>query len=575
MPEPRNDKTNLARTTRGLDTETVKGFARLCAVEGLGCFDVDSWRDVETVFDAVARSGSKWIVAYNIDYDVTALCKWLPYRKKALMFRGINIEHGRTTLQYRPNKSLRVNLSGKRFVLYDCFQYYGTSLDAASKKHLGVGKMAFDVKRLTLRRLRTADARRYCLDDAEKAGKLFRLFLGRLPAELVGVTPVSPGFLARRAFRETLDANGVPWSVNNLWRRAFRGGRFECFRRGMFRDVYVYDIRSAYPTEIANLCSLAGGRFRLAHEADPEAVYRAYSVDLHVDDKWTGPVQVSTRSGLSVCPVGRFGPVWVTDAEFDVCNRRGYVSGVRSVCNVYGSTDRPFAEKVAEYYERKQGPDGYAYKKLLNSIYGKTCQTVGRFIRPTRSQSGALECARNQWGEYLYRIEDTRGANFTIAATVTANVRMRLYDVIDRNRDCVVACFTDSIVSTRPIPELVLSECMGDWELKRIDWLYLIGSGIYFYGYEGKTVGRMRGIPLTDAAGLFARIRMTPGDRVSLSSKHRYSFRAACGDDVLENMILDVIRYLDLNFDRKRHWAADFRSGRDNGPHESSAICYM
>lgn len=559
---------------RGLDTETVDGFARLCAVERVGCFDIDSWRDVEYVWTAVLQAGVRWLVAYNIDYDVAALVKFLPYKLKVLLYKGLEVRYGAVSLLYRSGKLLKVSKGNARLYLYDCFQYYGTSLNAAALKWLGQGKADFDVKSLTVRKLRTAEARRYCALDAELAGRLFRRFLDDLPTALHGVSPISPGYLARRAFRDILDANGVGWSANETWRRAFRGGRFECFRRGMFRNVFIYDIRSAYPTEIAALRSITPGQVRYAKSPDPDAVYYAVQCDVDIRDRWTGPLQVTSRSGLALCPSGRLRRQWLTDREYIELDRRGWIAGVRSVCNIYGTEATPFRDRVLEYYARKSKPDGYPYKKLLNSLYGKTCQTVGRFIRPVRSRSLALEAARIQDGTYRYRIEDMRGSNFVLAATITANVRLRLWDVIDANRDAVIACFTDSIVSTRPIPELKLSPSLGDWELKRLDWLYLIGSGIYFYGLDGQTMGRMRGIPLMDASALFAHIRQS-GRRVSLRSKHRYSFPAAYGDLKLENMILDVTRYIDLNFDRKRVWSADFQSGADDGPHESLAICYQ
>jgi hypothetical protein len=91
----------------------------------------------------------------------------------------------------------------------------------------------------------------------------------------------------------------------------------------------------------------------------------------------------------------------------------------------------------------------------LNSLYGKTAQTVGfeNSLPPFQS--------------------------FIWAGLITASIRAELYKAAMTNPGAIIAFCTDGIFSTDPIPSLTIGENLGEWEYKAYDTLFIIKPGFY------------------------------------------------------------------------------------------------
>jgi hypothetical protein len=542
-------------TIRGLDTETINGFARILSLEGLGSFQVRS-------FDAIVRRLFMYplnlYVAYNLDYDVSAIVKYLRRPEKALFFDSIPIKIGPYTLKYIPGKRFSISHGRRSIYVYDALQFFGMSLRSASKKYLNREKLDYNVVNLTESDLVNPDFLRYADIDADLAGSLFRWLLSQAPSEFRHIEPLSTGYWSYRYFRNEILSNLPERRFNWLSRRTFRGGRFEIFKRGTFEDVYLYDIRSAYPNELRRLVGIPNGS-NYIEGVSARMPYGVFCVDLDIPASVKiAPIQVRLQSGLSCCPVGSLRSVWITEPEYRLVKKLGYLKTVRFAASLESiSTERPFAAKVDLLYVLKQQESGgYVYKKILNSLYGKMCQVNRRFRKAkyiTESRVNSLRM--NQAGDILVQEEEMRFANFAYASTVTANVRLSIYHAMMQAPKSILGCFTDSVLSTIPL-DLPLSSVIGEWELKKVDWMLLIGCGVYLYSQDGKTFGRFRGITLPDADSFLEILQRADRGKVRFSSKRRFSFKQLAGmnDYAAENLILDCARELDLNFDRKRIW---------------------
>jgi hypothetical protein len=201
-------------------------------------------------------------------------------------------------------------------------------------------------------------------------------------------------------------------------------------------------------------------------------------------------------------------------------------------------------------------------------LYGKTAQATVKYV--TSADLGedlkVMDFVDSDGVTYV-KCEDLSKSNFIYASEITARTRLRLYDLVAKYPDQVVMIQTDSVISTKPIEELLLSDKLGDWKLETWDEAYLIGSGVYFYRVGNVWKGKYRGFNFKAdrIEAIMQAILEAPGPKVSFQTMKRFSLQEAerLHDDTLGNQILEVTRKMDLNFDRKRVWLDRWANGSE------------
>jgi len=154
-----------------------------------------------------------------------------------------------------------------------------------------------------------------------------------------------------------------------------------------------------------------------------------------------------------------------------------------------GNDERPYAFVANLYKMRREAKDAKVYdivekaiKLAINSLYGKTAQTVG--------------------GE---KGEPPKCVCPYYAAAITTNCRARLMQAALLAPYNIVSFMTDGIISTRELKELPRAKDsrrkdidLGDWEFDKKTGGFFFMSGWYaFFGGNGKTKPRTRGIDPT------------------------------------------------------------------------------
>ena len=123
--------------------------------------------------------------------------------------------------------------------------------------------------------------------------------------ELLEVKPISTAFYAAKYFKKELLNNRIDRKTNIIARCAYHGGRFEILTRGHFKNLYNYDIVSAYPAEI---CKLRGMRtFNVVRHNDyiADSTYSFFLVKVDIPGKFVSPL-VYKYKGLCLYPVGKY-----------------------------------------------------------------------------------------------------------------------------------------------------------------------------------------------------------------------------------------------------------------------------
>jgi hypothetical protein len=550
----------------GLDTETVDGYCRVLALSTGTVYRIESCQDVINFLAETAGDGICFM-AWNADYDIQALIKYFPKETRTSLIKGIEIVYEedkiKLTFQYIKGKFFCWNGN----YIFDSYQYYQSSLRNAAKKYLCEEDQKGDIdgSMINEENIYSPAVIDYCIQDAIVCLKLFLLFYAALPENLKKTKPISCAYYSYVHFKQQFKENRPKRDVNFYFRHTYHGGRFEILERGYFTDLWVYDINSAYPYEIQNLEGLENTHTLNTPAYIEDATYSVFKIQVDVKDKFLSPIIQKTRAGLCIYPVGPF-EGYVTKSEFE--RIRKYKPKIIEAFHIFGNGMFPFRDEVLSLYHlRKTSGFSLPYKIILNSAYGKTAQAIEKYVRPEllEDPTDIIDYYEADGVTYV-KFEDVTKSNFVYASEITARTRCRLYDLMDKYRDNVVMVQTDSVICKHKI-DLPLSDNLGDWKLERWDEAYLIGSGVYFYRKGKEWFCKFRGFNLSQekAKDILKKVMKSKSSKVSFPMVRRVSLQEAARihDDDLGNVIREVSRSMNLNFDSKRIWMDTWKNGLD------------
>jgi hypothetical protein len=229
--------------------------------------------------------------------------------------------------------------------------------------------------------------------------------------------------------------------------RAFVGGRFETTGHGWLPKMFSHDIRSAYPASMKNLPCLKHGRWvqSTQPEADMLNNLAVGEVTWHCVNPpggW-GPWPMRRSMKFQELPIWPFdGNSWLWSPEFragrfltaDYTVHRAFVYKRCCSCT-------PFPWVPALYDLRKEYEalgreiEAKVVKLILNSLYGKLAQSVGKPPLPT----------------------------WIWAGLITQSARTQLLDAIRTDPEHCVMVATDAVYSTVPL-HLDFGPGLGQWD---------------------------------------------------------------------------------------------------------------
>jgi hypothetical protein len=282
---------------------------------------------------------------------------------------------------------------------------------------------------------------------------------GNLAGSMYNVYVAKP----HRAKKESAHPPKPPKAVPCMG--AYYGGRFEITAHGPVpRRVYEYDVASAYPAAMLDLSCLWHGKWMrgVIDDATVQLGYIGWNPKPNAN-RFYGPLPVRIKQGNIMFPLRGQGWYWdcewPNDAEYDVDLLDCWSYVQECTCKPYDWIRGVYAARK----EMGKSGKGYVLKLAMNSLYGKTAQTVGQA----------------PWANHAY------------AGLITAMTRRKLRDAADMNPEAVIMFATDAVYTTEPL-ELPLSGELGGWEMQEYeDGLHLVLPGIYFdkTGAKVKTRG--------------------------------------------------------------------------------------
>lgn len=256
---------------------------------------------------------------------------------------------------------------------------------------------------------------------------------------------------------------------------AYFGGRVEVFKRGTFRKtLYYYDIRSSYPWSMLQPLPTYFSGFKPPLKTVEKSLERVGISDATV----TVPINVSIpvlcmkHDGKLLFPTGTLRGRW-TNIELQRAILQGAQVSIHAQA-VFKPLPflRPFVETFYKLRQKaiseEDGFRSYAYKILLNSLYGKLIETVERQktifgsqnvrraihiysnTNPHKGEVGSMKPTAVPGVYTITTEQDGAFRHVAAGAYITARSRLRLLDGMDLAKSLggeVYYCDTDSIVT--------------------------------------------------------------------------------------------------------------------------------
>ncbi len=371
---------------------------------------------IDYLAEHCTRKDVEYVVyGFNLQYEWTQFFHDVPYELKIANEFDITLKTDKLyTAQIRATNDKRyiatVEIGGtkRRVKIFDAMAYFVTSLDKASQI-IGAGKKLPKPAEFTRKAARSPAFIAYAKQDAILTQKLGEHIVGLHDTYDVPLCMSAPHFAAR-VFRRQFLRQDIPLAEGDLEQLgldAYHGGKNGYYlpKPALLKDIWHYDIRSAYPEAMAQLPNVENSKWeaRDAYESGTHSIWRA---TVTVRDCEYGAVQCRAghyqrryRGGCGkTCAsplrdersnAGGSDPsndhstvtVYTTGYEIDAAIARNEITVIdASGWIMVGEPGGPLRRYCERFYDLKRNAkndtEKAAAKLFLNSLYGKFFQKV-------------------------------------------------------------------------------------------------------------------------------------------------------------------------------------------------------
>lgn len=492
-------------------------------------------------------------VFFSFSYDVNHIIKDFTDGQIEVLLRGRSVDYKGYRVSYIPGKIFIVN--GLRY--YDVFSFFATSFLRVVEKMLGKEYLNQDLIEGKANRglFETWDLDRLIhYNDIEL--DLMVKIMDRLREAFttIGVSLnewYGPGAVAKYWFKTNNILPEEKHTVGSIeaLNSAYYGGRFEQLTLGKVKNVWEYDIHSAYPSVMVEMPYFKTWK-RVSGKQFVDNEYSIWYVSFDLRKDWYlhqsvtdkvkapqfGPLPIRDRAGRICYPLVGKGWYWYNEVkvmldyfpEAKVVFHAGYVATTEG---------KPFSWITDLYEYRRTLKDTgdlsqYAIKVGLNSLYGKCAQRVGN--NPYFSLS---------WAGYI-----------------TSTTRAKLARVAYENGSHHILGFaTDAIFSDCQL-RCPISDSIGDWEELSYASAIFFQSGIYrLVRADGSEEDRYRGSPLRrgidDIIDQLTRYpNRYPKVRIGRFISHMLAIKAPKAYGKYRTKFVQVVMEIKIDAPYKRHY---------------------
>ena len=511
-------KTHKINDNVAFDTETINGRCFLIA-DSTGLFINDNeFNDLLGLLEFLNakryRHTNNWF--YNLEYDTNAILHFLSFEDRKFISNFNYVDYDKYRIQIIPKKELKISILKDEKLLhttayYDLAQFYNFEPLKKLAKTTPYNKVYVeDISQINKDKYYSdIDYFKLINDRCVIDSKIAGIKADELTKNINKIVVInkyrSKASIARKYVLENLKHNLKMPSVKILdcALKSYHAGHIETCKIGLYDNIHNYDLKSAYPSFIANLDETSG-TFVHNKEYLPETSYSFYNVIVDYENDFLSPLwYLKSNSNYHVSDKIN---TWITQPEIEYFMNNGYDTQILGAYHIKKDsfTEKPFYHLIHELYnERLKAKDNkdeieLVYKVILNSIYGVTLNTIHKKIL-SEYETDLYEIVDNKLMFYESQYKATNMYNPVYGTYITAGTRARLFSDFKNKLDKIVSVNTDGVYMTQK-EKVPISQQLGDYGYKHLKKIMFMGSGRYFLFDNGKVdnkESRFRGTPKT------------------------------------------------------------------------------
>lgn len=510
-------KTKRINKNVAFDTETINGRCFLLA-DSTGTFINDSeFNDLHGLLQFLNakryRVTNNWF--YNLEYDTNAIIHFLSFddRKFIAAFNYVDYEGYR--IQIIPRKELKISvLKDDKLIhttaYYDLAQFYNFNKLATLAETTEYDKVyVSDISQINKNKYYSdTDYFNLINDRCVIDSKIAKIKADELTTNINKVVRLnkyrSNASIARRYVLENIKRNLRMPSTTILDKalKAYHAGHIETCKIGLFNNVHNYDIKSAYPSFIAELYE-TNGAYVHNKEYISDTAYSFYNITIDYQDDFISPLWCLKPQG-NYHATGVY-DTWVTQSELEYFINNGYDFKIINAYHIEKDyyTEQPFYNLIHELYnERLKAKDAgdeieLVYKVILNSIYGVTLNTIMKKVL-SDYETDLYEVRGDKLIFYESEYKATNMYNPVYGTAITAGTRAKIFEDFGKKAKDIISINTDGVymLSKHKVP---ISTKLGEYGYKNFKKFMVLGSGRYFLlddNVVNNTESKFRSIPM-------------------------------------------------------------------------------
>lgn len=432
---------------------------------------------------------------YFGSYDVNMIMKDIDIETARLFDAGEFVQFGNYSVLYMPQKVfiIKSQVDGKvrTMKVWDLIGFYQSSFVTALKKNVpnfpGLQEIIEQKKRRSVFAWdEIEDVKHYCFEELDGMVELVMQLQRDLDEcgiklnKWHGAGAIADAMMKKEGAKHWITT--PPPQVENAALHAYAGGRIELWQVGNHvGTLHAYDVNSGYPHGMSEIRQITDGVWESARDLpQDEGAMAMFHIRWDFPAGARGyPFHFRTPDGNIIFPAK--GEGWYHLPEILVAIKHGFTSfAILDGWIFRGAPSRPFAW-VPEYYTKRQEmkAEGKGAEKViklgLNSLYGKTAQTMG--------YSPADEEHDERRPPYH---------NIFFAGRITAVCRSMVFDLAMQSPEDVAFIATDCVATLAP-RQCTVSKNLGDWSHDIYDRAMLVQPGVYFLWQGAKLKSCYRG----------------------------------------------------------------------------------
>ena len=434
---------------------------------------------------------------YNLEYDTNAILHFLTFEERQFIASFNYVDYDKYRISIIPKKELKISVLQDDKLLhttafYDLAQFYNfKKLETLAKDTIHDKVYVSDISQINKDKYYSNTEyfnliNNRCIIDC----KIAAIKADELTNNINKIVRInkyrSKASIARRYVLENITHN-LKLPSNKMLDAAlksYHAGHIETCKIGLFNNIHNYDLKSAYPSFIAELYE-TNGKYLHNSEYEPDTAYSFYLVKIDYDNDYLSPLWF-LKSSNNYHITGKI-QTWITQPEIEYFMANGYDLQIIKAYHIKKTrhTEKPFYNIIHDLYkERLKAKDNkdeieLVYKVILNSIYGVTLNTIHK-KELSDIETDEFEIQNHKVLFYQSTYKATNMYNPVFGTYITAGTRAKLFTDFNKKLDQIVSVNTDGVYMHSKSDNISISSRLGDYGYKHYQKMMFMGSGRYF-----------------------------------------------------------------------------------------------